>query len=207
VFAANGFDTGGARLDQEDYQELIAGVRGTLGITSSSRVLDVGCGCGTVLRDIGAGSALGVDYSSSQVRLAQKLFPQAEFQHSEANAFEVAEGEFDAVLSFGVMQYLPDRAYVREMLARMTRSLRGGGCGLLLDIPDAATREACEAYRAETIPDYREKYAATQHTYFDRDELIGDLRTLGCRAWVIEHFMRHYGYRPFRFNLQFEKPV
>ena len=65
VFAANGFDTGGGQLQVQDYQRLIAGVRSTLGITSSSRVLDVGCGCGTVLRDIAPGSAVGVDYSSS----------------------------------------------------------------------------------------------------------------------------------------------
>ena len=188
-------DTGGARLDQEDYQRLISGVRSTLGITASSRVLDVGCGCGTVLRDIGPGSALGVDYSSSQVRLARTLFPQAEFQHSEANAFETGEGEFDAVFSFGAAPYLPGRAYVKEMLARMTRGLRGGRCGLLADIPDAATREACEAYRAETVTRLSRKVC--RHAALLLRPRRVDRRSANARrrAWVIEHFMRHYGYR------------
>ena len=80
-----------------------------LAFTSSSRVLDVGCGCGTVLRDIGAGSP-GCRLLVVAGAVGSKAIPAGRVQHSEANAFEVAEGEFDAVLSFGVMQYLPDRA-------------------------------------------------------------------------------------------------
>jgi cyclopropane fatty-acyl-phospholipid synthase-like methyltransferase len=205
AISVNGFDTGGGKLELADFHRLVERIRQALDVTPASRVLDVGCGCGVILQGLSAGIAVGVDYSSSMIHTARQLCPQATFQHAEASDFEVEQGAFDAVLSHNLFMYLKDLEEVRRMLWRMTRSLRPGGRGLLLDIPDAATRDECEAYRATTISDYRQRYADTQHSYWRKEDLLEALRTLRCRAWLIEHFTCNYENRRFRFNVQFEK--
>jgi ubiquinone/menaquinone biosynthesis C-methylase UbiE len=105
------------------------------GIRSGGRMLDVGCGTGTLSRalinlapDI---EVIGIDPSASYVDWAHQSLrsPRAQFQVGTAEMLSYTDAAFDAALALLVLQELadPPRA-VREM-ARITR--RGGcGCGM-----------------------------------------------------------------------------
>lgn len=88
-------------------------VGGTLS-TSTSRVLDIGCGAGAttlaIAQQLGpSGLCLGVDISAPLVaaareRAAAQQLRSAEFRHADAQTYELQPAAFDAVVSrFGVM--------------------------------------------------------------------------------------------------------
>lgn len=84
------------------------------GITTGARVLDVGCGCGQTLLDIGervgaAGRVLGVDISSvmlarAEERVRARGMDHVECLRADAQIHPFPAGSFDHVFSrFGVM--------------------------------------------------------------------------------------------------------
>ena len=84
-----------------------------VGISTTDRVLDVGCGCGETTRLCARlaadGHALGVDLSTAmlaraRVRAADEGITNAEFVHADAQVHEFVPASFDLVVSrFGVM--------------------------------------------------------------------------------------------------------
>ena len=97
-------------------------------LTSASRVLDVGCGPGTITADIGRrvapGRVLGIDASAAVIEEARRDFgggPNVEFSVGDLYALEVDDHAFDVVHAHQVLQHLSDpvRA-LREMLASMS---------------------------------------------------------------------------------------
>lgn len=81
------------------------------GITPGARVLDIGCGSGTLLQrttDLGA-DAFGVDISEPMVAAARRRVPQATVALGDAQTMDLRDGDddgaaFDRVISrFGVM--------------------------------------------------------------------------------------------------------
>ncbi len=97
-------------------------------VTDASRVLDVGCGTGSLtfavadsLRD---GTVTGVDLSSAYIAYAarQRQDARIRFEIGDATALRFEDQSFDYALSSLVLQFIPgaDRA-VREM-RRVTRS-------------------------------------------------------------------------------------
>jgi SAM-dependent methyltransferase len=98
------------------------------GLRDARRVLDVGCGTGTLARAaISAGLAAeitGVDPVPEYVAFAQEAVPHAcaEFHVGDAASLAFPAGSFDATLSLLVLQDFADpRLAVREM-ARVTRA-------------------------------------------------------------------------------------
>jgi SAM-dependent methyltransferase len=100
-------------------------------IGPGSRVLDVACGRGAVLFPAAArgASVLGIDISAEMVRettdeISQRRVANAEVRLGDAEALDVADGSFDAVLcSFAVFFF----ADLERVLARFARALRPGG--------------------------------------------------------------------------------
>ena len=97
------------------------------------RVLDCGCGPGTITLDIaeriGSGTVVGVDMSQSQVALATKRAAErgasnASFLVGNAYALPFADASFDAVFSHALLEHLsaPPRA-----VGEFKRVLRPGG--------------------------------------------------------------------------------
>jgi len=90
------------------------------------RVLDVGCGPGSITMGIaariGTGSVTGVDLSETQVRLAEASaakqgITNAEFRTASAYELPFDDQQYDAVFSHALIEHLsePDRA-MREFL-------------------------------------------------------------------------------------------
>jgi ubiquinone/menaquinone biosynthesis C-methylase UbiE len=97
-------------------------------------VLDVACGTGLVsfaaARAVGPqGNVLGVDLSARMVdaagrRVRAQQLPQVGFARMDAEALELPDAGFDAVLCALGLMYLPDPA---QALREMRRVLRPGG--------------------------------------------------------------------------------
>jgi cyclopropane fatty-acyl-phospholipid synthase-like methyltransferase len=86
-------------------------------IGSSSRVLDVGCGCGNFLihlaRQFGCGGE-GLDLSEERVRFAQEKLAaepglSIEFRHGSATQMPYADGTFTHVVSQDALCLVPDK--------------------------------------------------------------------------------------------------
>ena len=90
---------------------------------SGERVLDLGCGDGTLTRQIAERGAavVGVDASSDFVSAARKAGIDARLGDATALAFD---GEFDAVFSNAVLHWVPDQD---AALSGIFRALRPGG--------------------------------------------------------------------------------
>jgi SAM-dependent methyltransferase len=96
------------------------------------RIVDVGCGTGTVLAGFqkwGArpGNLFGVDLLPSRIRVAQQNFPGLLFQQGNAEALPFADGAFDLVLLFTVFTSILSRPMALNISREVTRILRSGG--------------------------------------------------------------------------------
>lgn len=125
------------------------------------RVLDVGCGPGTITRDLGArvgpeGEVLGVDSSADAVAQATAgcALPQVRFIVGDAMHLDVPDGTYDVVHAHQVLQHLTDPV---SALREMRRVTRPGGLVAVRDAdyaamtwhpPVAALDRWLEVYRA-----------------------------------------------------------
>jgi SAM-dependent methyltransferase len=72
------------------------------------------------------GRLVGIDLSAEQIRRARERLPEARFIHGDVMDAEFAEGTFDAVVSFYVLNNLP-REELGPLFERIRSWLRPGG--------------------------------------------------------------------------------
>lgn len=91
-------------------------------------VLELGSGAGVMSTRMLAerGRLVGVDVSGEQVRRARERVPGAEFLHADFTELELAQGSFDAVVAFYVVNHVPQDE-LAPLLGRVARWLRAGG--------------------------------------------------------------------------------
>ena len=97
------------------------------------RVVDLGCGWGTITFALGpnVGEIVGVDYSERSIeicraRLAEEPRPNVRFKHGDARSTELATGTWDVVVAADLYEHLnPDDA--ESVTKEAFRLLRGGG--------------------------------------------------------------------------------
>jgi SAM-dependent methyltransferase len=76
---------------------------------SGDRVLDIGCGPGTMVPYLQDAEYVGLDVSAEYVEKARRRFPQARFICQSVGEYDRVEpNNFDVVLALGVLHHLDD---------------------------------------------------------------------------------------------------
>jgi trans-aconitate methyltransferase len=100
----------------------------------AQRVLDVGCGAGTLARRLAESvpHVDGVDRSAAMIEAARRdAPPNMTFSVGDALTFDPPPGSYDAVVSSAVLHHLP----LAEALPRMAGWLRPGGVLAAVALP------------------------------------------------------------------------
>ena len=98
-----------------------------------ARILEIGCGPGTIVRYLPPTEYLGFDLSPRYVKLAKKRFPKAHFVCERVSQFSLAkEQSFDVVLALGIVHHLED-AEARQLFQIAYGALKPGGKLVTID--------------------------------------------------------------------------
>lgn len=74
-----------------------------------ARILEIGCGPGTIMRYLPWSEYLGFDLSPQYIALAKKRYPHGQFVCERVSQFSLQKQQsFDAVLALGIVHHLDD---------------------------------------------------------------------------------------------------
>jgi SAM-dependent methyltransferase len=109
-------------------------------------ILDAGCGFGEWVSFLSAQGyrAVGLDYSEALIGRLRAAYPQHEWTLGDIRRMPYADGAFDAVISWGVIEH--DEAGPGETLREFHRVLRPGGV-IVVTVPvDSAVQRRSADY-------------------------------------------------------------
>jgi ubiquinone/menaquinone biosynthesis C-methylase UbiE len=92
-------------------------------VSADDRILDVGCGIGSLEERFPGHEMIGVDRSEAMIQAAQDRV-SAPFVLGDATALPVATASVDAVVSVSTLEFIPE---IETVLAEATRVLAPGG--------------------------------------------------------------------------------
>ncbi len=89
-------------------------------IKATDRVLDVGCGIGTVAYDVAdrtGATVVGIDFNPKSITIAQERFAHPRVQYVVGNVLTaVPNGRFSVVMLSNVLEHLPERpSFLRQL--------------------------------------------------------------------------------------------
>jgi len=95
-------------------------------VSERMSVLDVGCGPGYVSAAVAARGAIpcGLDFSRDMIGIAQRMFPEIEFEEGDAQDLPFVNAAFDRVLANFTLLHVPDP---ERACAEACRVLKPGG--------------------------------------------------------------------------------
>ena len=194
-------------LSYEEWRKLTRFFISRIGFNDDDDVLDIGCGSGAFLKEIGSlGSISGIDYADDAIAKIKGVLP-GKFEVSEADQIPFDNDSFDVVLSFGVFFYFVDLQYAGRVVDEMLRVLRPGGKIFIGEVSSLEKKPLALKMRAETDED-REKHRVSSknldHLYYPISffEDIARVNNLGfelIREDVPE--LSFYFNSPYRFSV------
>ncbi len=103
-------------------------------LPDAKAILDVACGGGYFLRELGrcygpSAKLSGIDISNEALAIARKECPAADFQISSAEAMPFQPGSFDLVTCLGSLEHFLN---IGQAMAEIKRILRPGGIFLAM---------------------------------------------------------------------------
>lgn len=84
----------------------------------NQRVLEIGCGAGTLLASLKPSRGVGVDFSAEAIARAKQRHPECEFYHMDAHDLSGIEGEFDVIIFSDTVNDLWDVQRALEQVKR-----------------------------------------------------------------------------------------
>ena len=141
--------------------------------------LDVGCGEGRFCRMMrGLGIApVGLDPTSAMIEEARRRDPDGDYRIGTAEALDMADGQFDLVVSYLSLIDIPD---IGKAIPEMARVLRPGGALLIANLNSFTTASSPPGWRRDA-EGKRTHYLVD--TYMDeRAEWVG-WRAIRIRNW------------------------
>lgn len=159
----------------------IAGLLAKFIPTLDSRVLEIGCASGGLLkalRDLGFRNLLGSDPSPGCVRAAREFYGIPCFA---ATVFTVPEGEkpYDFLILTGVMEHIRD---LDRAIGQFRRLVRRGG-RVYLEVPDASR------YESGLDAPFQE-FSIEHINFFSKTSLVNLMQARGFRAVEAGHTVR-----------------
>ena len=126
------------------------------------RILEIGCGRGTLLNELRARGldAVGVDTSADRLAETRARYGPLPVQQVAGTTLPYDDATFDLVLSFDAFEHIADSD---AHLAEVRRVLRPGG-SYLLQTPNKWTNAIFETIRWRSFTRWREDHCAL-HTY------------------------------------------
>jgi trans-aconitate 2-methyltransferase len=176
-------------LQQAMAAEVLAG----LDLAGVKRLLDLGCGNGKITAEIARrvpkAMVLGVDASSQMIEFARQNFDAEEYPNLGFEVGDISEAdfaeEFDAVVSFNALHWIPKQA---DALDAIRRSMSSGGVAQLRLVPkgqrsslEDVLEQTCRSAKwAKYYDGFRDPYLhLTDQEYSELAESRG-LRVVSC---------------------------
>ncbi len=101
--------------------------------TRGSRILEIGCGPGTILPYLPLSDYIGFDLNPKYIDYARSRFPQAQFVCGRVSQYTLAQrGSFDGVLAIAIMHHLDDEE-AKQLFQIANDALKIGGKLVTLD--------------------------------------------------------------------------
>jgi SAM-dependent methyltransferase len=165
-----------------------------LGLVPGSRVLDVGCGTGSLAEPLSRfldddGCYLGTDLSGIAVRFCQEKYarPNFTFRRNEMTKLPVDAGLFDFVVFFSVLTHTYPQE-TRALLSEAARALAPGGA-IVADVFEADLPGASVGTRAMVVLD-RAGFSAMVGEAGLAPEVVGEMEWRGSSSLRISRVLR-----------------
>ena len=135
-----------------------------------ARILDIGCGPGSIVGYLPPSEYLGFDLSPRYIEQAKRRFPNAHFVCERVSQFSLAkEQNFDVVLAVGIIHHLDD-AEAGQLFQIAYRALKEGGKlvtfdGVYADGQSTAARWLLARDRGEYVRSEREYVAIASQVF------------------------------------------
>ena len=101
--------------------------------SAGARILEIGCGPGTIVPYLPPSEYSGFDLSPKYIKQATRRFPEARFVCERVSEFSLSkEQSFDVVLAFGIVHHLED-AEARQLFQIAFDALKPGGKLVTMD--------------------------------------------------------------------------
>lgn len=95
--------------------------------TAGDRVLEIGCGPGTIVSYLPQAEYLGFDLSARYIELAKRRYPRAQFLCERVSKFSLARHQnYSVVLALGIVHHLDDEE-ASQLFQIAFDALRPGG--------------------------------------------------------------------------------
>jgi SAM-dependent methyltransferase len=121
----------GSVVGSDVYRKTLA--REHIRARPSDRILDVGCGPGSMVPYLPRSEYVGFDANPDYIQQAQRRFPEAHFTCDRVNEYNLPQSEyFDIVIALGILHHLDDQEAV-QLFRMARRTLKPQGRLITLD--------------------------------------------------------------------------